>query len=94
MRDTRRFVETRFQDLSAVSNGEPRIAREEIAKRVRKITLRPMLRTYVARGIWDWLGVMGRAATMVVPGARHAPRVALSFRCRSQPRGEPLSKYD
>jgi site-specific DNA recombinase len=70
MRDTRRFVETRVQNLSALWEGEPRIAREEIAKHVQKITLKPMLRTYVATGTWDWLGVPGRAATMVVPGAR------------------------
>ena len=50
--------------------GEPRLAREEIAKHVQKITLKPVLRTYVATGIWDWLGVLGGAATMVVPGAR------------------------
>ena len=70
MRDTRRFVETRVEDLSALWDGEARIAREEIAKHVRKITLRPMFRTYVATGIWDWLGVLGSAAAMVVPGAR------------------------
>ena len=70
MRDTRRFVETRLRNLSALWDGEPRIAREEIAKHVEKITLKPVLRTYVATGIWDWLGVLGGAAAMVVPGAR------------------------
>jgi hypothetical protein len=30
MRDTRRFVESRLKDLSALCDGEPRIAREEI----------------------------------------------------------------
>ena len=70
MRDTRRFVESRLRDLSALWNGDPRIAREEIAKHVRKITLKPVLRTYVATGVWDWLGVPGSAAAMVVPGAR------------------------
>jgi site-specific DNA recombinase len=70
MRDTRRFVETRLHDLSALWDGEARIAREEIAKHVRKITLKPVFRTYVATGVWDWLGVMGSAAVMVVPGAR------------------------
>ena len=69
-RDTRRFVHTRLKDLSAVWEGEPRIAREEIAKHVRKITLKPLLRSYVATGVWDWLGVLGSAAVMVVPGAR------------------------
>ena len=70
MRDTRRSVESPLQDLSALWNGEARIAREEIAKHVRKITLKRVVRTYVATGIWDWLGVTGPAAVMVVPGAR------------------------
>jgi hypothetical protein len=74
-RDTRRFVESRLQDLSALWNGGARLAREEIAKQVRKITLKPIFRTYVATGIWDWLGVMGSAAVMVVPGAWFAPRM-------------------
>src|SRR6266480_4585259 len=29
-----------------------------------------MLRMYIATGVWDWLGVLGTAAAMVVPGAR------------------------
>jgi Recombinase zinc beta ribbon domain len=70
MRDTRRFVTSRLQNLSALWDGEPRIAREEIAKHVKKISLKPMFRTYVATGVWDWLGVLGGAATMMVPGAR------------------------
>ena len=70
MRDTRRFFEARLEDLSALWNGEARIAREEIAKHVRKITLKPVFRTYVASGTWDWLEVLGSAAVMVVPGAR------------------------
>ncbi len=70
MRDTRRFVDSRLTDLGALWDGEPRIAREEIAKHVGKITLRPILRTYFATGTWDWLGVLGSAAAMVVPGAR------------------------
>ena len=36
MRDTRRFVETRLQDLSGLWEGEPRIAREEIANTCKK----------------------------------------------------------
>jgi hypothetical protein len=72
MRDTRRFVESRLRDLGALLEGEARLAREEIAKHVRKITLKPMFRTYVATGVWDWLGVLGSAAAMVVPGGRHA----------------------
>lgn len=72
IRDTCRFVEARLSNLSALWEGEPRIAREEIAKHVGKITLKPMLRTYIATGIWHWLWVPGRVATMVVPGARIA----------------------
>jgi hypothetical protein len=70
MRDTRRSVETRPQNLSALWEGEPRIAREEIAKHVQKITLKPMLRSYLAMGTWNWLGILEHVATMVVPGAR------------------------
>jgi hypothetical protein len=70
LRDTRRFVTSRLRDLSALWGGEPRIAREEIAKHVQKIRLKPMLRTYIATGTWDWLGVLDGAAAMVVPGAR------------------------
>jgi len=36
MRDTRRFVEASLEDLSALWNGEARIAREEIAKQSAK----------------------------------------------------------
>jgi len=42
MHDTRNFVQTRLQNLGALWEGEPRIAREEIAKHVQKITLKPM----------------------------------------------------
>ena len=75
IRDTRRFVGSRLEDLSALWGGEPRIAREGIAKHVGKITLKPILRMYIATGVWDWLGVLGTAAAMVVPGARHGPNV-------------------
>jgi hypothetical protein len=78
IRDTRRFVESRLEDLSALWDGEPRIAREEIAKHAGKITLKPMLRMYIATGVWDWFGVLGTAAAMVVPGARHGPNVCPS----------------
>jgi site-specific DNA recombinase len=70
LRDTRRFVSNRLENLSALLRKDSRIAREEIAKHLQKITLKPALRTYVATGTWDWLGVLGGAATMVVPGAR------------------------
>ena len=56
MRDTRRFVESRLQDLGAVLNAEQRAAREAIAKHVRKIMLTPEGKTYVARETWDLLG--------------------------------------
>jgi DNA invertase Pin-like site-specific DNA recombinase len=78
VRDTRRFIEDRLNSLNLLWEGEPRIARDEIAKHLRKITLRPMLRTYVATGVWDWLGGLEPAATMVVPGARTA-RCRLRF---------------
>lgn len=39
MRDTRRFIERRLRNLEELWEGEPRIAREEIAKHVQKITL-------------------------------------------------------
>ena len=71
-RDARRFVHSRVSDLRALWDGDPRLAREEIAKHVGKIRLKPMLRTYIATGVWGWLGVPGSAATMVVPGARIA----------------------
>src|SRR5262249_25320216 len=56
LRDTRRFVESRLQDLGAVLNAEPRAAREAIAKHVTKITLTPEGKTYIAKGTWDLLG--------------------------------------
>src|SRR6266480_5069895 len=77
MRDARRFIEHRLRSLDALWEGDPRVAREEIAKHVQRITLRPMLRTYVATGVWDWLRGLEPAATMVVPGARHE-RIATS----------------
>jgi hypothetical protein len=56
IRNSRRFVETRLRDLSALWDGDARIAREEIAKHVGKIILKSVLRTYIATGTWDWLG--------------------------------------
>jgi hypothetical protein len=70
MRHTRQFVESRLSSLNGLWGGDPRIAREEIAKHVRRITLTPVRRTYIASGVWAWLGIPGCAATMVVPGAR------------------------
>jgi hypothetical protein len=74
MRHTRRFVESRLSALSALWDGEPRLAREGIAKHVQKITLKAIHRTYVASGNWDWLG---NVANCVVPGARNE-RIATS----------------
>jgi len=70
LRETRKFVEARLRRLQSMLTGEPRIARAEIAKHVRKITLTPEGRIYIASGTWDLLG--GVAVTMV-PGARIAP---------------------
>ncbi len=89
VRDTRRFVESRLADLSALWDGEPRLAREGIAKHVQKITLKPMHRTYVANGNWDWLGSV---ANCVVPGARLAPFAPANFRLRSHRSGELLGE--
>jgi len=72
LRDTRRFVTNRLRDLSALWDGEPQIARQEIAKHVQKIRLEPRSRMYVATGTWDWLGVLGSAAARMVPAARNA----------------------
>lgn len=41
----------------------------------------------VATGIWNWLGILEHAATMVVPGARFAPRVPQSLAYPSPPDG-------
>jgi len=74
LRETRKFVEARLRRLQSMLTGEPRIARAEIAKHVRKITLTPEGRIYIASGTWDLLG--GVAVTMV-PGAgiaRCSPR--------------------
>ncbi len=56
MRDTRRFVESRLQNLQAFFGREAAIVRAEIAKHVQKITLTPEGRTYIASGTWDVLG--------------------------------------
>jgi hypothetical protein len=70
LRDTRKFVGARLRGLKSMLTAEPRIARAEIAKHVRKITLTPEGRIYIASGTWDLLG--GVAVTMV-PGAGIAP---------------------
>jgi hypothetical protein len=67
LRDTRRFVEARLNSLRSMLTGEPRLVRAEIAKHVKKITLTPEGRTYVAAGKWD---LLGGVAVRMVPGAR------------------------
>jgi hypothetical protein len=57
VRDARRYVEQRLRVISVVLNGDPRVAREEIAKHIGKITLTAEgQHTYVATGTWDLLG--------------------------------------
>jgi site-specific DNA recombinase len=67
LRDTRRFVETRLQNLQSMFGGEPRLVRAAIAQHVQKITLTPAGKSYIASGVWDWLGGV---AVRMVPGAR------------------------
>jgi hypothetical protein len=56
--------------LQYVMTGEPRIARAEIAKHVKKITLTPEGRMSIASGTWD---LLGDVAVTMVPGAQIAP---------------------
>ena len=67
LQDTRRFVETRLEHLQSMLRGEPRIARAEIAKHVKKITLTPEGRMYIASGAWN---LLGSVAVTMVQGAR------------------------
>jgi hypothetical protein len=57
IRDTRRFVEAGLNDLQKLLNGEPRLARAELAKHIQKIVLTPQGKTYVAVGDWNLLGL-------------------------------------
>lgn len=66
LRDTRRFVATRLQNLQSMFGGEPRLVRAAIAQHVQKITLTPAGKSYIASGVWDWLGGV---AVRMVPGA-------------------------
>ncbi len=74
LRDTRHFVESRLKNLQSMFAGEPRLARAEIAQHVQKITLKPAGKTYLASGVWNWLGGV---AVRMVPGDRIAPRVRM-----------------
>jgi hypothetical protein len=53
LRDTHRFVETRLQNLQSMFEGEPGQGRDRAAQ---KITLTPAGKSYIASGVWDWLG--------------------------------------
>jgi len=68
LRDARRFVEGRRNQLQSMSTGEPRIARAEIAKHVQKITLTPEGRIYIASGTWDSWDLLGSVAVTMVAG--------------------------
>jgi hypothetical protein len=70
LRDARRFVENRLENLQSMFAGEPRLARAAIAQHVQRITLKPQGRSYIASGVWDWLGGGGGVAVRMVPGAR------------------------
>jgi hypothetical protein len=88
VRDTRRFVKARLQNLQSMFGGEPRLVRAAIAQHVQKITLTPAGKNYIASGVWDWLGSTRIAcnshktretsgdslnvAVRMVPGASHA----------------------
>ncbi len=69
-----RFVESRIGDLRALFGAEAVTIRAELAKHVKKITLKPEGRTYVAAGTWDLLG----AAAWMVPGEGSGPNVRQS----------------
>jgi site-specific DNA recombinase len=56
IRELRRFVESRLADLRSVMNADPLHIRAQIAKHVRKITLRRENGGYTATGTWDFLG--------------------------------------
>jgi hypothetical protein len=76
LRDTRRFLETRMQNLQSMFGGEPRLPRAAIARHVQKITLKPAGKSYIASGVWNWLGGV---AVRMVPGARIAPGVYITL---------------
>src|SRR5579859_2339960 len=54
IRELRRFVESRLADLRSVMNADPLHIRAQIAKHVRKITLRRENGSYTATGTWDF----------------------------------------
>jgi len=79
IRDMRKFVEDRLRDVRSLLNSDPRVARAAISKHVRKITLTPEGRAFVACGEWDLLGA---DTLMLVPGAgfeRNRPKIPFRF---------------
>jgi len=83
MRDARQFVEARLRNLRSVLAGESRTARAEIVKHMRKITLTPEGRAYIASGTWDLLGTENHGWCRG-PGSHHAcVRVQRLFGCMS-----------
>lgn len=56
IRELRRFVEGSLKDLRSVMNADSVSIRAEIAKHVRKISLRRENGSYTATGTWDFLG--------------------------------------
>ena len=58
MRDTRRFVESGLRDLQQPLNRNPKLARAELAKHIRKIVLTPNNGAYTGVGDWHLLGVV------------------------------------
>ena len=65
------FPQTKLdsQEPPIDADGEARLIRVEIAQYVNKITLKPAGKSYIASGVWDWLG--GVAVSMV-PGEQIA----------------------
>ena len=58
--------------------GERRLVRAAIAQQVQKITPKPVGKTYIAIGVWDWLGGV---AVRMLPGARIEPNsLCIDFR--------------
>src|SRR2546423_2547856 len=50
--------------------GERRLVPAAIAQQVQKITPKPVGKTYIAIGVWDWLGGV---AVRMLPGGRIVP---------------------
>jgi hypothetical protein len=77
MRDTRKFVEERLKSLAVLMNKEPRVAREAMAKHVRKIKLTSDGAHYVATGTWHLLGFSQRRITWCRGPELHRSRLRI-----------------